>query len=125
MRGQDDKSKRRMMDKRLFSRYKLHSECSWAFKRDFKVFDAALEDLSLGGLRISTYTPLSPGQEIIFSIPLKPPIKGTARVVWVKKEGPQYSAGLEIVEMKEKFRKNLQDLINQFTLTSLSDAHLR
>ncbi|HHI98168.1 MAG TPA: PilZ domain-containing protein [Thermodesulfatator atlanticus] len=114
-----------MMDKRLFSRFKLQAECSWAFKKDLRVFNATLEDLSLGGLRISTDTPLSPGQEIIFSIPLKPPIKGTARVVWVKKEGPRYSAGLEIVEMKEKFRKNLQDLINQFTLSSLSDAHFR
>ncbi len=114
-----------MLDKRLFSRFKIHCNCSLALEDKFQVFDAALEDISLGGLRISTFTPLNVGQRLYFTISIKPPIKGVARVVWIQKNTDRYTAGLEIVEMKEKFKHNLQELINELTLKTLSSAYFR
>ncbi len=114
-----------MLDKRLFNRFKIHCDCSFAFKDGFKVFDAALEDLSLGGLRISTFTPLNIGQEVYFTISTRPPIKGLAKIVWVKKEDKRYTAGLKIVEMEQKFQQALQDLINELTLKTLPASYLR
>ena len=114
-----------MLDKRLFNRFKLHCDCCFAFKDNFKVFDAALEDISLGGLRLSTFTPLNIGQEIYFTVSIKPPIKGIARVVWVQKNNGRYTAGLEIVQMEEKYKSGLQQLISDLTLKTLPEAYFR
>ncbi|NPA49623.1 MAG: PilZ domain-containing protein [Thermodesulfobacteria bacterium] len=115
-----------MLDKRLFGRFEVKFDCYLALDKDFKVYQAHLLDLSLGGFRVITEAPLSAGKIVHFSFNSNPPIKGTARVVWVKKSAHsnQCEAGLEIIELKDRFRKALQDLINELTF-SLSEAYFR
>ncbi|WP_022852337.1 PilZ domain-containing protein [Thermodesulfatator atlanticus] len=112
-----------MLDKRLFERFDVNFRCHFAIDGTPQVLDAKLEDISLGGFRISTFTSLSPGQRILFSFESKPPVKGKARVVWVRKDGEKYYAGLEIVELKDKFRKAFQELISELTFEHLPSAY--
>ncbi|OAG28325.1 PilZ domain-containing protein [Thermodesulfatator autotrophicus] len=114
-----------MLDKRIFERFTLKCPCHWVVEDGYQVFDAQIEDISLGGFRISTFTSLSPGQGIKFSLETKPPVKGRARVVWVRKDGEKYYAGLEIVELQEKFRKRFQEIIEELTLNNLPESYLR
>ncbi len=115
-----------MLDKRLFGRFEVKFNCSLAFEGDFKVYQAHLLDLSLGGFRALTEAPLSSGKIVYFSFNSNPPIKGIARVVWVKQSNSayKYEAGFEIIDLKDRFRKALQDIISELTL-NLSDAYFR
>ncbi len=114
-----------MIDKRLFTRFPLRCECNLALAHGYRFFEATLEDISLGGFRLSTTTPLKIGQEIVFTIPQKPPIKGTGRIVWVRKDGDKVTAGVEIIRLKPESRKKLEKLISELTLATLSDDYLR
>jgi len=116
-----------MVDKRVFSRYKVNFECHFVVEGDLRVFEARILDLSLTGLRLLIPYPVSlqPGQEVQFSFTSKPPVKGKARVVWVKQTKSGLMAGLEIVQLPPRFLKALQKVVNELSLLHLSDAYLR
>ncbi|AEH45967.1 type IV pilus assembly PilZ [Thermodesulfatator indicus DSM 15286] len=114
-----------MLDKRVFERFELKCSCHFVVEDSYQVLDARIEDISLGGFRISTFTSLSPGMRIKFSLETDPPIKGRAKVVWVRKDGEKYYAGLEIVELKEKFRKPFREIIEELTLNNLPGSYFR
>ncbi len=114
-----------MVDKRIFSRYKVNFECTLVIDGDIRIYQADVLDISLTGMRIATTAPLEKGQTISFSFSSKPPVKGKARVAWVKKDNRQVSAGLEIFHLEDRFRDALQKIINELTLQHLTDAYCR
>ncbi len=114
-----------MIDKRVFSRYEVNFDCYLAFPGDMRVYQATLLDLSLTGMRLLTDAPLKPGLTISFSFTSDPPVKGKARVVWIKTTNQGTMAGLEIVKLKERFVEALHKVINDLTLQHLPDAYLR
>lgn len=116
-----------MIDKRVFSRYQVNFECHFVIEGDLCVHRAHVLDLSFTGLRILIPYPLKlkPGQKVQFSFTSRPPVKGKARVVWIKRTKPGLMAGLEIIHLEPRFLKALQDLVNELSLLHLSDAYLR
>ena len=76
-------------------------------------------------MRIATSALLKVGQTVSFSINSRPPVKGKARVAWVKKDKNWISAGLEIFHLEGRFREALQKIINDLTLQHLTDAYCR
>ncbi len=116
-----------MLDQRVFSRYKVNFNCTFAVEGQFPVYEARILDLSLTGMRLLVPYPVevTPGQKVQFCFSSRPPVKGKARIVWTQETNSGLMIGLEIIELPLRFREALQQVINELALYYLTDAYLR
>ena len=114
-----------MIDKRIFDRLQVNFPCSVALPDDVRTFEARVLDISLTGMRLVTNAPLKPGQIVYFSLLSETPVKGQARVIWCRQGEKGCEAGLEIIQLKKKFKDALQKIVNELTLQTLADPYCR
>lgn len=111
----DDTLKQRLLDRRRFGRVEARLQVQFVYADGF--FELETEDLSIGGMFITTQHLLSVGERLRLVLHLpgsKPAIKVVAEVVRVveeAKQGQPSGIGVRFVNMSEDDRSVIQDFL--------------
>lgn len=111
----DDTLKQRLLDRRRFGRVEARLQVQFVYADGF--FELETEDLSIGGMFITTQHLLSVGERLRLVLHLpgsKPAIKVVAEVARVVEEstkGQPSGIGVKFVDMNEQDKEAIQDFL--------------